>query len=363
MSPRRQLAITVEEPAGGDLPGGGRVAGGVAAVAASGLAPQRTTRRGEAVRRGTAKGEPEREPEDQGRPALGGAARPVTGDVAGLEAGLDALEAARPLRPSRGTRLTRSLVPPTVAALLLLAVWSALAAAGPRDDQAVPSPAAVGRTLLDLAADGTLAAATWASLSNAVLGFGASIVGGTVLGLLLAHWRPLRTAVGPIVSGLQSLPSITWIPAAVLWFGTTGGALYTVVLFGAIPAIALGLVAGIDRVPPLYRRVGQVLGAGRWLALRYVVLPAALPAYLGGLRQGWAFAWRALMAAELIIAVTGAPRSLGQLLDAGRRSEDMSLVLGVILVILAIGVLVEVAVFSPIERRVLRARGLAVDRP
>ncbi len=218
------------------------------------------------------------------------------------------------------------------------------------------------RALAAVGADGTLVAATWASLSYAVLGFAASVVGGTLLGLLLAHWRALRTAIGPIVSGLQSLPSVTWVPAAVLWFGTSSGALYTVVLCGAIPAIALGLVGGIDRVPPLYRRVGTVLGAGRLMALRYVVLPAALPGYLGGLRQGWAFAWRALMAAELIIAVTGAPRSLGQLLDAGRRGEDLSLVLGVILVILAIGVLVEVAVFSPLERRVLRARGLTVDR-
>ncbi len=280
-------------------------------------------------------------------------------DVASLEAGLDALDAHPDHRPSLRQRMRTSVLPPVVAFIAFLAAWAAIAAAGIKPPELLPPPSAVWATLVASFQDGTLQTATWASLSRAAVGFGVSVVLGTLLGLVLSQWRWLRTAVGPLVSGLQSLPSATWLPAAVLWFGVGDAAVYTVVLCGAIPSIALGLVAGIDRVPPLYVKVGRVLGAGRVTSLRYVVLPAALPGYISGLRLGWAFAWRSLMAAELIIAVAGSTSSLGQLLDAGRRAGDMSTILAVILVILAIGITVEVGVFSPIERRLLRARGLA----
>lgn len=282
-------------------------------------------------------------------------------DLAGLEAGLDALDTRPPATEPLPLRLRRSLVPPAIAAGIVLVAWWALAASGVRPPELLPPPGAVGDALAGSAADGTLPRALAASLTHAVVGFLASVVGGTLLGIALSQWRSLRTAVGPVVSGMQSLPSVTWVPAAVLWFGVGDAALYAVVLAGAIPSIALGLVSGIDRVPPLYRRVGRVLGAGPVAALRFVVLPAALPGYVAGLRQGWAFAWRSLMAAELIVAVAGSPASLGQLLDAGRRSEDMALILAVIGVILAIGITVEVAVFAPLERRLLRARGLGAN--
>jgi NitT/TauT family transport system permease protein len=134
-----------------------------------------------------------------------------------------------------------------------------------------------------------------------------------------------------------------------------------VVLFGAIPSIALGLVSGIDRVPPSLLRAGRVLGTNRLEQLWYIVLPAALPGYVSGLRLGWAFAWRSLMAAELIIALAGSPSSLGQLLDVGRKADDMSIILAVIVVILAVGVAIESGVFGPLERRLLRSRGLGVS--
>lgn len=288
-------------------------------------------------------------------------ASPDRDDVATLEAGLDALETVRVVRPPLRERLRAKLLPPIIAAAVLLVVWAALAASGIKPPELLPPPSDVWAALRSAWDDGTLQAATWASVSRAAVGFTASVVLGTLLGLLLSQWRALRTAIGPLVSGLQSLPAACWVPAGVLWFGVSDAAVYVVVLFGAIPSIALGLVSGIDRVPPQLIRAGRVLGAGKVAQLRYVVLPAALPGYVSGLRLGWAFAWRSLMAAELIIALAGSPSSLGQLLDLGRKTDDMSVVLAVIVVILVVGVAIEAGLFGPLEKRLLRTRGLGAS--
>jgi len=279
-------------------------------------------------------------------------------DVATLEAGLDALESVRPVRVTLRRRLRQKALPPLVALVVLLTAWAALAASGIKPPELLPPPSEVWAALRSAWDDGTLQTATWASVSRAAVGFTASVGLGTLLGLLLSQWRGLRTAIGPLVSGLQSLPAACWVPAGVLWFGVSDAAVYVVVLFGAIPSIALGLVSGIDRVPPQLLRAGRVLGANRWEQPTYVVLPAALPGYVSGLRLGWAFAWRSLMAAELIIALAGSPSSLGQLLDVGRKTDDMSVILAVIIVILVVGVALEAGLFGPLERRLLRSRGL-----
>ncbi|HWM40562.1 MAG TPA: ABC transporter permease subunit, partial [Streptomyces sp.] len=131
-----------------------------------------------------------------------------------------------------------------------------------------------------------------------------------------------------------------------------------VVLLGAVPSIANGTISGIDQVPPLYLRVGKVLGARGLTTARHILMPAALPGYLGGLKQGWAFSWRSLMAAELIATSPELGAGLGQLLETGRAYQDMSLVLGAILLILLVGIGIELLIFAPLERRVLRQRGL-----
>jgi NitT/TauT family transport system permease protein len=219
----------------------------------------------------------------------------------------------------------------------------------------------VWATFQDYWDQGAVQEAVWNSLRRAFVGFSISVVVGTALGLLLAQFRVVRTAIGPLVSGLQSLPSVAWVPAAIIWFGLSDAAIYTVVLLGAVPSIANGLLAGVSQVPPLYVRVGHVLGARGFTAIRYVVLPAAMPGYLAGLRQGWAFAWRSLMAAELITFSPALGTSLGQLLQTGRELSDMSLVFASIVLILIVGVGIELLVFSPIERRLLRQRGLTVS--
>ena len=167
-------------------------------------------------------------------------------------------------------------------------------------------------------------------------------------------------AVGPLLSGLQVLPSVAWVPPAISWFGLTDATVYFVVLMGAVPSIANGLVSGVDQSPPQPRRVGTVLGASRIQMATLVVLPAALPGYFSGLKQGWAFAWRSLMAAEIIAMDGTIGFGLGSTLQQGRELADLSGVLATILVILFVGILVELIVFAPIERRLLRRRGLLV---
>ena len=282
----------------------------------------------------------------------------VDDDVAALEAGLDALDT-----PTRTTlpllaRMRRSVLPPIVAVLFLLVVWIVLVALHVKPTYVLPPPSDVWATFLDYWQKGAVQEAVWNSLRRAFVGFSISVVVGTALGLLLAQSRFVRTAIGPLVSGLQSLPSVAWVPAAIIWFGLSDAAIYTVVLLGAVPSIANGLLAGVQQVPPLYLRVGRVLGARGWASIRYVVLPAAMPGYLAGLRQGWAFAWRSLMAAELITFSPELGTSLGQLLQIGRELSDMTLVMAAILMILVVGVGIELLVFAPVERRMLRSRGL-----
>ena len=187
-----------------------------------------------------------------------------------------------------------------------------------------------------------------------------SLAAGTLLGLAMWASRWLRAAVGPIVSGLQSLPSVAWVPAAIIWFQLSNAAIYTVVLLGAVPSIANGLLGGLKQVPPLFDRVGRVLGLSAVGRIRHVLLPTALPGYLGGLRQGWAFAWRSLMAAELITYSPELGQGLGQLLNIGRELSQMSLVITSITLILVVGIAIELLVFAPLERRVLTRRGLTM---
>ena len=283
-------------------------------------------------------------------------------DLASLEAGLDALEAPVEARPSPLTRAVSSAWPPVVAVALMLGVWELVFRTGWKPSYALPSPADVGLVLVEQLRDGTLLDAIVVSITRGGLGFAVAVLIGTPLGLLVGRVGAVRRGIGPILSGLQSLPSVAWVPAAIIFFGLGEGAIYAVVLLGAVPSIANGMVSGIDQVPPLFLRVGRVLGARGLSAARFVLLPAVLPAYLAGLRQGWAFSWRSLMAAELIVSSPELGLGLGQLLDQGRLLNDMSLVFAGILGILVVGIAVELCLFAPLERRVLRRRGLLVGR-
>ncbi|MEU8654548.1 ABC transporter permease [Streptomyces sp. NPDC048737] len=282
-------------------------------------------------------------------------------DLAGLEAGLDALETVHTARTPFRQVLTGKIMPPVLAVALVLAVWQALVSFGIVDDPAkLPAPADVWHVLRDAWLKGELLGYIWTSVSRGLLGFLLALAIGTPLGLLVARVKFVRAAIGPILSGLQSLPSVAWVPPAVIWLGLNNKMMYAVVLLGAVPSIANGLVSGVDQVPPLFLRAGRTMGAGGLRGIWHITLPAALPGYVAGLKQGWAFSWRSLMAAEIIASFPDLGVGLGRLLENGRNASDTAMVFEAIVLILVVGIAVDLLVFSPLERWVLRSRGLLV---
>ncbi|GAA3857915.1 ABC transporter permease [Saccharothrix violaceirubra] len=286
-------------------------------------------------------------------------ATPLETDLAKVGAGLDALDAPTASgRPPLWRRFVRTGLPPLIAFALLIGVWQALWAAAFWPEYQLPSPKSVWAAVAEAIESGRAFEVLWTSVSRAVFGFLTAVVIATPLGLLVAKVRVVRAGIGSLLSGLQSLPSVAWVPAGILWFGATPSTIYFVVLMGSVPSIANGLVAGIDQVPPLLPRVGKALGATRLAAARHILLPAALPGYLAGLKQGWAFSWRSLMAAEIIATSPQLGEGLGQYLHNGSSLNDISMVIAAIFLILLVGVGIELLVFRPLERAVLKARGL-----
>ena len=272
-----------------------------------------------------------------------------------LEAGLDALELGPvEARRPRWRQALSSSLPPVVALLVILGIWQLVVST--QHPVNLPSPAEVGDELQVQWDQGRIQEAVGNSLYHGVLGFLISAAVATPLGLLLARVSLLRRSLRPLITGLQSLPSVVWVPAGILWFGLSAKTLFFVVLMGAIPSIVNGTISGIDQVPPLYLRVGHVLGARGLTLARHVLLPAALPGYLGGLKQGWAFSWRSLMAAELI--ASSGTLGLGQLIEDARNLSSFPGVIVGIFAILVVGIAVDLLFFSPLERSILRRRGL-----
>ena len=300
-------------------------------------------------------------PRELTQPRASARSRAEVGDSADLDtlsAGLDRLQSDVAQRQPLGRTVLAKVVPPVALLVVLLTVWQLyIVIANPRPDKA-PSPAAVAGAFGDAWESGRLQEAVITSLERGVIGFLIAIVVGTALGMLLAEWKLLRRAAGPLISGLTVLPSVAWVPAAIIWFALSDATAYFVILMGAIPSIVNGLLSGIDQVPPQLRRVGTVLGATRWQLATAVTLPAALPGYFAGLKQGWAFSWRSLMAAEIITSGGSIGFGLGTMLNQSRELADLAGVLATILLILAIGIVIELVLFGPIERRMLRNRGL-----
>lgn len=274
-----------------------------------------------------------------------------------LEKGLDALQQETRARSSWTSSITKALLPVAALAAVVYLWQMYVWIVRPRPDQ-LPGPVDVFSTLGTLWQNGDAVETVLTSLQRGVVGFAIAMVIATPLGLLLAQSKLLRGAFGPLISGLQVLPSVAWVPAAVIWFGLSDATVYFVVLMGAIPSITNGLIAGVDHVPDQHRRVAHVLGASRWELATRIILPAALPSYVSGLKQGWAFSWRSLMAAEIIATGGSLGFGLGALLDQGRLFSSMSTVIAAILLILFIGIVVELLIFGPLERWLLRRRGL-----
>jgi NitT/TauT family transport system permease protein len=235
--------------------------------------------------------------------------------------------------------------------------WQILVWSHWKPDYVFPGPGAALRSLGNDIANGTLPRAIGVTLERAAIGYGLALLIGSAIGILIARVPVLRAAVGSLITGLQTMPSVAWFPLAILVFQFSESAILFVVVLGAAPAIANGLLSGIDHVPPLLMRAGRVLGARGFNAYRYVILPAALPAFIGGMKQGWAFAWRSLMAGELLVVI-GGHKSLGFVLDSARVNSDAAGLMAAMIVILIIGIIVDSLVFGVLERRVRRRWGL-----
>jgi NitT/TauT family transport system permease protein len=275
-------------------------------------------------------------------------------------AGLDALEQSTRPAASLAVRVWRVTWPKVAAIALALFAWQVVVWSGWRPTYVLPGPMTVlSRFWSDLGeADTWKAIAT--TLRRAAVGFALAVFVGVVIGLAVSRFRSLRTAVGSLITGLQTMPSIAWFPLALLLFRLSEGAILFVVVIGAAPSIANGLISGIDQVPPLFTRAGRVLGARGLTAYRFVILPAALPSFLTGLKQGWAFAWRSLMAGELLVIIANQP-SIGSRLQFEREFADSAGLISVMLLILVLGVLVDAIFFSSLERHVRRRRGLGAS--
>ncbi|HXB47011.1 MAG TPA: ABC transporter permease subunit [Streptosporangiaceae bacterium] len=274
--------------------------------------------------------------------------------------GLDSLELppdpGRQGGPGRLARRTwAAFWPKLLAVALVLALWEVVTLAGWKK-YVLKGPGPVFSNLWQQMQHEMLWATIGWTMRSALEGYLVALVIGSVVGLLVSRIAPLRAAVGSIITGLQTMPSVAWAPFAIVLFGENNSAILFVVILGAAPSIANGLISGVDYTPPLLLRAGKTMGLRGFALYRYLILPASLPAFVAGLKQGWAFAWRSLMAAELFVAIIG-QTSIGQVLDTDQQNLDFVGVSSVIIVILVIGILVDTA-FTKADIALRRRRGL-----
>jgi NitT/TauT family transport system permease protein len=253
-------------------------------------------------------------------------------------------------------RFWSSLWPKLVAIAVALLTWQVTVWSGWKPDYVLPGPLPVFQRLFGDLSHLDFYAGVAITMRRAITGYMIAVAIGSVLGVLVARIKTLRQAVGSAILGLQSMPSIAWFPLAILLFQLSETAIIFVVILGAAPAIAAGLLSGVDHVQPLLIRVGRVMGARGLGLYRHVILPAALPSFIGGLKQGWAFAWRSLMAGELLVIVAHQP-SLGQQLQLARDLADAEQLLAIMLVIFAVGVAID-SLFGALDRSIRRRWGL-----
>lgn len=243
--------------------------------------------------------------------------------------------------------------------VVIVAVWHMLAASGRWSPVLLPSPEQVGRYLLGAVTDGTLAGATLVTMRRLVLGYVVGVLIGVPAGILTSRYRIFADTLGVCALGLQTLPSVCWVPLALLWFGQTETAMLFVVVMGTVWSVQIATDDGLRSIPPIYARAARTMGSSGLHLVTRVLLPASLPVVVAGMKQGWAFAWRSLMAAEIFVTIqTGF--GLGLVLHYGRELQAMDQVIGIMLVLVAVGLSADRALFAPAERWVRRRWGTDV---
>jgi sulfonate transport system permease protein len=291
---------------------------------------------------------------------VGDATARVLGRTAGADevAGLDALETHRIQRSPLRRRPWSATWPKLLAIAIFLAIWQAVVWAAVYPEHVLPGPARVFQDLWSQLQKPTIWGAILVTLRRGAWGFALALMIGVGIGLLVARFAVLRAAIGSLITGLQTMPSIAWFPLAIVLFKLTDEAITFVVVLGAAPSIANGVIHGIDHIPPVMTRAGRVLGARGLDMYRHVIIPAAMPSFTAGLKQGWAFAWRSLLAGELLVTIAN-KASLGQLLSVNRELANYDGMIAIMVIILVIGILLDALVFGQIERRIRVKRGLA----
>ena len=270
--------------------------------------------------------------------------------------GLDNLDLPTAGRHPWSARSIWAVVWPKLLAIgLVLGIWEIIHLTGWKK-YVLPGPATVFANLWGQMHHAVLWQAINVTMHRALLGFALSVLIGAVVGALVSRIKPLRAAVGSMITALQTMPSIAWFPFAIILFGVTTNAIIFVIVLGSAPSVANGLITGVDYIPPLLLRAGKTMGLSRIATFRYLILPAALPAFVSGLKQAWAFAWRSLLAGELLVIILGQV-SIGTLLSADQDQADMPSAIAIMIVILALGIVIDM-LFSKADAVLRRRRGM-----
>ncbi len=271
-------------------------------------------------------------------------------------AGLDNLELPTTSRHSWSARSIWAVIWPKLLAIgLVLGIWQIIHLTGWKK-YVLPGPATVFANLWGQMQHAVLWQAINVTMHRAVIGFALSVLIGAVVGALVSRIKPLRAAVGSLITAMQTMPSIAWFPFAIILFGVTTNAIIFVIVLGSAPSVANGLITGVDYIPPLLLRAGKTMGLSRIATYRYLILPASLPAFVSGLKQAWAFAWRSLLAGELLVIILGQV-SIGTLLNADQDQADMPSAIAIMIVILALGIVIDM-LFSKADAVLRRRRGM-----
>ena len=237
---------------------------------------------------------------------------------------------------------------------LIIIAWQGIDSAEIWPDNIFPSPFEVVEDLAYGISDASLFFGIGTSLLRLIIGLGIAIAGGLVLGIFMARVETVNQTIGSLVLGLQSIPSIAWVPLAILWFGLTDTGIIFVTAIGAIFAVTINTYTGVKNINPSYIEAARNMGAKEGQLIITVLIPAAFPYIISGFKQGWAFAWRGVIGAELLFSFLG----LGFLLNVGRQLNDVSQVIAIMIVIMGIGILTEGLVFKRIEDKVMTRWGL-----
>ncbi|MDR0647307.1 MAG: ABC transporter permease [Puniceicoccales bacterium] len=245
--------------------------------------------------------------------------------------------------------VVKSLLKKIAYVLAILFTWQCAYILGGCSDLIFPTPVQVARFLWHACADGTLISAIWMTIKRLILGYSVSVLIGIPVGMLCSRFYILNAFVGKLVLGLQTLPSICWVPLTLLWFGQTDRAILFVVTMGSLWSLIASTESSVRQIPSLYIKAARTMGSrgiDLWVT---VIFPAALPFIITGMKQSWAFAWRSLMSAEIYVSTIHG-LSVGQLLHYGREMQAMDQVVGIIFVIIAIGFIAEKVIFANLER-------------